>query len=171
MPTEMKNMAMNRLFMGSMASLMSFAFLHPDISMPIRNAPMAMERPALLASSAIPNASPTENTITISGETLSETQLIILGMIFSPMNRLAIMNTAMETIRTTRLVTSMVDPARTGVSIDSMTTCPMSSMMVISTSMSICSLVSLFWDFRTAMTTAVLEPEMMAPSAMDWTGS
>ena len=44
----------------------------------------------------------------------------------------------------------------------------MSSMMVMRTSISMCSLSSFPWDLRTPMTTAVEEPEMMAPSTMDW---
>ena len=55
-----------------------------------------------------------------------------------------------------------------GVMIDRMMTWPISSMIVIRTSISMCSLSRRFWDFRTAMTTAVDEPDMMAPSTMDW---
>ena len=44
-PIEMKNMAMNRSRMGSILWLISLLFLLPAIIIPIRNAPMAMDRP------------------------------------------------------------------------------------------------------------------------------
>ena len=50
---------------------------------------------------------------------------------------------------------------------DRMMTWPISSMMVIRTSISMCSLSRRFCDFSTAMTTAVDEPEMIAPRTMD----
>ena len=134
---------------------------------------MAMDRPMYMDSRAIPNASPTENTVRISSDTLSETQFIILGMSLSPISRLTIMNIRMLAIITMRLLTSMAGLllAMMGVIIDRMMTCPMSSMMVMRTSISMCSLSRRFWDLSTAMTTAVLDPDMIAPRHMLWTMS
>lgn len=58
--------------------------------------------------------------------------------------------------------------AISGVMMDRMMTWPMSSMMVIRTSMSMCSRSRWPCECRTAMMTAVDEPEMMAPRTMDW---
>ena len=44
-PMEMKKTAMNRSLMGSILWLISLLFLLAAIIMPIRNAPMAMDRP------------------------------------------------------------------------------------------------------------------------------
>jgi len=91
-------------------------------------------------SSAMPNARPTENTVRISSETLSETQLIIFGMSLSPTTRLTIMKIRMLTIITMSSLTFMFCPAMMGVIMDRMMTWPMSSMMVMRTSISMCSL-------------------------------
>ena len=90
----------------------------------------------------MPNARPTENTVRISSETLSETQLIILGMSLSPTRRLATMNTMMLAIITMRLLISIDGSllAMMGVIMDRMMTWPMSSMIVMRTSISMCSL-------------------------------
>ena len=86
--------------------------------------------------------SPTEKTVRISSETLSETQLIILGMSLSPTRRLATMNTMMLAIITMRLLISIDGSllAMMGVIMDRMMTWPMSSMIVMRTSISMCSL-------------------------------
>ena len=90
----------------------------------------------------MPNARPTEKTVRISSETLSETQLIILGMSLSPTRRLATMNTMMLAIITMRLLISIDGSllAMMGVIMDRMMTWPMSSMIVMRTSISMCSL-------------------------------
>ena len=90
----------------------------------------------------MPNARPTEKTVRISSETLSETQLIILGMSLSPTRRLATMNTMMLAIITMRLLMSIDGSllAMMGVIMDRMMTWPMSSMIVMRTSISMCSL-------------------------------
>ena len=84
----------------------------------------------------------TEKTVRISSETLSETQLIILGMSLSPTRRLATMNTMMLAIITMRLLISIDGSllAMMGVIMDRMMTWPMSSMIVMRTSISMCSL-------------------------------
>ena len=121
----------------------------------------------------MPNARPTEKTVRISSETLSETQLMALGISFRPTTMLATMNTMILTIITMRLLTSTDGSllAMMGVIMDRMMTWPMSSMIRTSTRDSLWSASSSFWDLRTAMTTAVLEPEMMAPRQMHWTMS
>ena len=95
--------------------------------------------------------------------------MIILGTSLRPTRRLMIMNTKMLMNMTMISLMFMVDPAISGVIMDRMMTWPMSSMMVMRTSISMCSLSRRFWDFRTAMTTAVLEPEMIAPRQIHWT--
>ena len=73
---------------------------------------------------------------------MSETQLIILGMSLSPTRRLATMNTMMLAIITMRLLMSIDGSllAMMGVIMDRMMTWPMSSMIVMRTSISMCSL-------------------------------
>ncbi len=134
---------------------------------------MAMDRPMYMDSRAIPNASPTENTVRISSDTLSETQLIILGISLRPTSMLTAMNTMMLTIITMRLLMSTDGSllAMMGVIIDRMMTWPMSSMMSTRTRVSLWSLSSSFCDLRTARTTAVLDPDMIAPRQMHWTMS
>ena len=167
-PMDMKNIAMNRFFMGSMSWLISLLFLQEATIIPIRNAPIAIESPTNVDKRAIPNAIPMENTTRTSEDTLSETQFMMRGTMRSPMTMLAIMNTRMLMIITMSPLVFSDVPASMGVRMDSMMTWPMSSMMVIRTSISMCSLSSFPWDLRTAMTTAVLEPEMIAPSVMHW---
>ena len=86
---------------------------------------------------------------------------------------LTAMNTMMLTIITMRLLMSTDGSllAMMGVIIDRMITWPISSMMSTRTRVSLWSLSSSFCDLRTARTTAVLDPDMIAPRQMHWTMS
>ena len=79
---------------------MSLAFLLLATIIPIRKAPMAMDRPAYIERRAMPNARPTDVTVRISSDTLSEIQLMIFGTILRPTTMLMIMNARILTIRT-----------------------------------------------------------------------
>ena len=89
-----------------------------------------------------------------------------LGTMMSPAVKQAIMNTAIWMMSMTRASLLISLPWSMGVSMDSIMTCPISSMMVTRISVSMCSLSRLPWDFRTAVTTAVLEPDMIHPRQM-----
>ena len=134
---------------------------------------MAMDRPMWMDSSAMPNASPTARSVRTSSDTLSDTQLTTLGMTLSPTKMLNSMNARMLTIITIRLLMSMDGScvAMMGVMIDRMITWPMSSMIRIRMRLSLWSSSSSLWFFRTASTTAVLEPDRIAPRQMHWTMS
>ena len=91
--------------------MISLAFLLLATIIPIRNAPMAMDSPAYMESSAMPNASPTEVMVRISSETLSDIQLMMRGTILRPTTMLMIMNPMILTIRTMIELMSIVPDA------------------------------------------------------------
>ena len=69
----------------------------------------------------------------------------------------------MSTIRASLLISL---PPSMGVNMESIMTCPISSMMTINTRLSRSSVLSFPLAFRIAITTAVLEPEMTQPRVM-----
>ncbi|GEM_PF-2668825 len=137
--------------------------------MPIRNAPMATDRPILDAASASVNRAPMQSRDICSSLALLWNQSMILGTSFRPMVKQTIMKMAIWMISRIRSLVPSSAPLSMGVSMDSMMTCPMSSMIITRTRISTWALSSMSFSFRTAITTAVLDPEMIAPRAMLWT--
>ena len=62
-------------------------------------------------------------------------------------------------------------PLIMGVMAERMMTWATSSTTVTRTTVSTSSLVSLIWSFRTTVTTAVDDPDIIAPNTMDWSES
>lgn len=136
---------------------------------PARNAPIAMDRPTYTDSSAMVKVNPRMETITTSWDTLSASQFMAGGIRRSPTKMLRPMNTMMLRIMMIRPLASISLPAIIGERMDSSTTWAMSSTMSTRISISLWSRSRMFVDLWTARTTAVLEPDMMAPNARDST--
>ncbi len=171
MPTSMKKTAMNTSFIGSTLDLTVEATDDCETSVPMRKAPMAMDSPMKLESRAMAKHIPMATMMSTSEGNFREIASKTRGTKAEPMMMLSPKNTTMPTTIRTVEPRAGVSPTSRGAAKVNMNTWPMSSRTVKIITVSATSGSRSLRSLRTATTTAVLVPEIMAPRKMDATWS